>query len=74
MNVGFLSAPRPPVVLTAQQSRAFACVANAAAGTFRVPPGPSAAALNTALHGCMLSTTSADSFSRAAGRISASES
>lgn len=51
MNVAFLSGPRPPVALTPEQNRAFALVA-AAPDAYRVPPGPGAAALNTALHGC----------------------
>lgn len=51
MRVAFLSTPRPPVALTPEQARAFAFVA-AVPGTYRVPPGPGAAALNTALRTC----------------------
>lgn len=51
MRVAFLSEPRPPAALTPEQSRAFALVA-AAPDTYRVPPGPDAAALGTALRAC----------------------
>lgn len=50
MNVGFLSTPRPPAVLTPVQARVFAAVADASAGGYRVPAGPNAGAIRDALH------------------------
>lgn len=47
-----LSTPRPPVVLTPVQARAFAHVADAGPLGYRVPPGPGAAATNAALWDC----------------------
>lgn len=50
VNVGFLSTPRAPVTLTPAQARVFAAVADAPPGGYRVPAGPDAAAIRTALH------------------------
>lgn len=40
MNVAFLSAPRPPVTLTSEQSRALTLVGQAGPSGYRVPADP----------------------------------